>query len=456
MKTFDTINPENGHTLNTYTYLTEAELSDRLSLSASAYKWWKCQSFQYRTQCITAIIKKMEENIESAAQLITQEMGKPIVQAFTEIHKCIDLCQYYSGLSEATLALEHIPMDDYHKSYVRFDPIGVIFGIMPWNFPFWQVLRYSIPNILIGNTVLLKHAPNTTACGLFIEKLFIEADLPEGVFQTLVIDLPQVETVIAHAAVQGITLTGSNKAGSIVAALAGKYIKKSTLELGGNDAFIVMKDANVKSTAQIAAASRLNNTGQTCVSAKRFVVDQTIATEFIEAVIEEMKAYPGGNLYDEHTKLGFISRTDLAEKLLRQYCDAVINGAKVCLHTQREGNFFSPALLQTKADNPILKEELFGPIGLILTFSSESEMLHLVNDTPYGLSASIWTQDLDKAEALATGIDTGMVFVNDMVRSYPYLPFGGVKQSGYGRELSTAALKEFLNWKTIVIKQITS
>ncbi|XOD69022.1 MAG: aldehyde dehydrogenase family protein [Flavobacteriales bacterium AspAUS03] len=452
METFDTINPANGDTLNTYTYLTEVELSVRLSLSSSAYKGWKCRSFQDRAQCIAAITKKMGENIKSAAQLITQEMGKPIAQARAEIHKCIDLCQYYLGLSEAILAIEHIPMDNYSKSYVRFDPIGAILGIMPWNFPFWQVFRYSIPNLLIGNTILLKHAPNTTACGLFIENLFIETGLPEGIFQALLIDIPQVETVIAHAAVQGITLTGSNKAGSIVASLAGKYIKKSTLELGGNDAFIVMKDADLKNATQIAAAARLNNTGQTCISAKRFVVDQAIATEFIEAVIEEMKAYSGGNLYDEHTKLGFISRTDLAEKLLRQYCDAVINGAKVCLQTQREGNFFSPALLQAKSNNPILKEELFGPIGLVLTFSSESEMLRLVNDTPYGLSASIWTQDLDKAEVLTKEIDTGMVFVNEMVRSYPSLPFGGVKQSGYGRELSTGALKEFLNWKTVVIK----
>ncbi|XOD67917.1 MAG: aldehyde dehydrogenase family protein [Flavobacteriales bacterium Tduv] len=453
MKTFNTVNPVNGYILNTYAYLRETELIDKLLLTAQAYKKWKHLSFKDRARYISAIAKKTEENIEPAALLITKEMGKPIAQARAEIHKCIQLCHYYSNLPEETIGFENMPTSGYSKSFVRFDPIGAIFGIMPWNYPFWQVFRYSIPNLLVGNTILLKHALNTTACGLFIENIFIDTGFPKGTFQNLLIDLPQVETVIAHTTVQGVTLTGSNKAGSSVASLASKHIKKSVLELGGNDAFIVMKDADLNKAAQQAVASRLNNTGQTCVSSKRFIVDQAIASKFIEAVIEEMKNYQGGDLYDENTRLGFISRSDLSERLFRQYCDAVVHKAKICLPTKREENFFTPALLQVEVGNPILKEEIFGPIGLVMTFSEETEMLHLINDTPYGLSASLWTKDLSKAEILTYEIDTGMIFINEIARSYPHLPFGGVKQSGYGRELSISALKEFLNWKTILVKE---
>ncbi|WP_185853254.1 aldehyde dehydrogenase family protein [Blattabacterium cuenoti] len=450
---FQTVNPVDNNILKTYYFLSEKDIRTKLSIAHHAYKKWKDYPFNFKIKCLTKLYSCMQETIDITSYLITQEMGKPITQSRLEINKSISLCKYYCQLKES-IFFQKISTE-YEKSYVRFESIGAILGIMPWNYPIWQTIRSSIPNLLLGNVILIKPALNTAECSMILEKIFIESGFPEGVFQVLLIDIPKIESVIANTVIQGVSFTGSYLSGSIIGSLSGKYIKKSVLELGGNDAFVVMKDVeNLKNTAKLATESRLNNTGQTCVSAKRFIVDQSIVNDFIDIVIQEMKEYQRGDLYNESTKIGYISRSDLSEKLYQQYKNIILNGGKICLEINKDGNFFSPSLLRIEKDNSFVKkEEIFGPIGIVSVFYREEEIPDIVNNTCYGLGASIWTKDLEKAEKLSKKIDTGMVFINDIVKSDARLPFGGVKKSGYGRELSTLSIKEFSNWKTMVIKK---
>ncbi|WP_185862062.1 aldehyde dehydrogenase family protein [Blattabacterium cuenoti] len=451
---FQTINPVNNNILNTYYFLSEKEINNKLSVAFHAYKKWNNYSFYNKVLCLKKLYSCMQKTMDIIAYLITQEMGKPISQSRAEINKSINLCKYYCELKESIFCKKI--SSEYHKSYIKFESIGAILGIMPWNYPIWQTIRSTIPNLLLGNVLLIKPAINTAGCSLILEKIFIESGFPKGVFQVLLIDVTKIESVIANPVVQGVSFTGSSLSGSIIGALAGKYIKKSVLELGGNDAFVVMKDVeNIKNTAILATESRLNNTGQTCISAKRFIVDESIVNDFIDLVIQEMKKYHKDDLYNESTKIGYISRSDLSEKLYQQYKDIILNGGKICLETNKNGNFFSPSLLRIENDNFIVKkEEIFGPIGIISVFSKEEDIPDIVNNTCYGLGVSIWTKNLEKAEKLSRKIDTGMVFINDIVKSDPRFPFGGVKKSGYGRELSTLSLQEFSNCKTIIIKKL--
>jgi NAD-dependent aldehyde dehydrogenases len=450
---FQTINPVNDNVLKTYCFLSDKNINIKLSESNSVYNKWKNFSFDFRIKCLIKLYSYMEKSIDIIAYSITQEMGKPISQSYAEVNKSINLCKYYCELKES-IFLQKIHTE-YELSYVKFESIGVILGIMPWNYPIWQTIRSSIPNLLLGNGILIKPALNTVGSSLILEKIFLESDFPKGIFQVLLIDVNQIESVIAHPAIQGVTFTGSTLAGSIIGSLSGKHIKKSVLELGGNDAFVVMKDAeNIKRIAKLAVESRLNNTGQTCISAKRLIVDQAIIDDFIDAVIQEMKTYHRGDLFDETTKIGYISRNDLSVKLYQQYKNIIIHGGKICLELTKDGNFFSPSLLKVENDNCIVKqEEIFGPIGIISSFSKEEIIPDIVNNTTYGLGASIWTKDLEKAEKISRKIDTGMVFINEIVKSDSRFPFGGVKKSGYGRELSSLSIKEFSNWKTVIIKK---
>ncbi|WP_185869347.1 aldehyde dehydrogenase family protein [Blattabacterium cuenoti] len=450
---FHTINPVDNKILKTYYFLSEKDIKAKLSIAGHAYKKWKNYSFNSKVKCLTALYFCMKKNIEIISHFITQEMGKPIYQSRLEVSKSINLCEYYCKLKKSIFFQEiHT---EYEKSYVRFEPIGVILGIMPWNYPIWQTIRSTIPNLLLGNVIIIKPSLNTTSCCMILEKMFVECGFPEGIFQILLIDVSKIESVISDSVIQGVTFTGSSLSGSIIGSLSGKYIKKSILELGGNDAFVIMKDVeNIKKTAKLAIKSRLNNTGQTCISAKRFIVDKSILDDFIDIVIQEMKKYKKGNLYHESTKIGYISRSDLSEKLYQQYKNIISNGGKICLESKRNGNFFSPSLLKIEKDNPIIsKEEIFGPIGIVSSFSVEEEIPNIVNNTCYGLGSSIWTKDLEKAETLSKKIDTGMVFINEIVKSDVRFPFGGVKKSGYGRELSIFSIKEFSNWKTVIISK---
>ncbi|AFJ90939.1 aldehyde dehydrogenase family protein [Blattabacterium sp. (Blaberus giganteus)] len=450
---FQTINPVDDNVLKTYYLLSNKDINIKLSEAHHAYMKWKNFSFNYKVQCLMKLYFCMQKSIDIIAYSITQEMGKPITQSYAEVNKSIDLCKHYCELKES-IFMKKIHTE-YEFSYVKFESLGAILGIMPWNYPIWQTIRSTIPNLLLGNVILIKPAFNTTGSSLILEKIFLESGFPKGVFQILLIDVNKIEPVIAHPVIQGVTFTGSALIGSIIGSLSGKYIKKSILELGGNDAFVVMKDVeNIEKIAKLATESRLNNTGQTCISAKRFIVDKTIIDDFIDAVIQEMKTYQRGNLYDESTKIGYISRYDLSEKLYQQYKDIIINGGKICLEITKDGNFFSPSLLRVEYDNCIVKkEEIFGPIGIIFSFSQEKIIPDIINDTLYGLGASIWTKDLEKAEEISKKIDTGMVFINEIVKSDPRFPFGGVKKSGYGRELSSLSIKEFSNWKTVIINK---
>ncbi|BBA17429.1 aldehyde dehydrogenase family protein [Blattabacterium cuenoti] len=451
---FQTINPVDNKVLNTYHYLSSKNINIKLYEAQNAYQKWKNYSFNSKVQCLRRLYSCIQKNKNLIAYSITQEMGKPITQSYAEVNKSINLCEYYCDLKKS-IFFEKI-FTEYKDSYVIFESIGSILGIMPWNYPIWQTIRSTIPNLLLGNVILIKPSINTTECSLILEKIFLESDFPKGIFQILLIDINQIESVIAHPIIQGVTFTGSTLTGGIIGSLSGKYIKKSILELGGNDAFVVLKDVkNIKKIAKIATKSRLNNTGQTCISAKRFVVDKSIIDDFIEAVIQEMKTYNKGNLYDESTKIGYISRSDLSEKLYQQYKTIIINGGKICLEIIKDGNFFYPSLLKVENNNCIVKEEeIFGPIGIIFPFSQEKEIPDIVNNTPYGLGTSIWTKDLEKAEKISRKINTGMIFINEVVKSDPRFPFGGVKKSGYGRELSDLTIKEFSNWKTVIIKEL--
>ncbi|WP_185850914.1 aldehyde dehydrogenase family protein [Blattabacterium cuenoti] len=450
---FQTINPVDNHIINTYSFINNQDIKEKLFLSDKAYSIWSNDSFSYRRKKIFQLSKSMKHIIDIIAYLITQEMGKPISQSRIEVDKCIKLCEYYSNLEES-IFLQKISASEYEKSYVKYESIGVLLGIMPWNYPIWQTIRFAIPNILLGNVVILKPSTNTAGCSLLLEKIFIDSGFLKGIFQIFLIDIPQIEILISNPIIRGVSFTGSHTAGSYVGSLSGKYIKKSILELGGNDAFVVMKDvSDIKETAILATKSRLNNTGQTCISAKRFIVEDVIIDDFIDLVIQEMKKYNKGDLHDEQTRIGYISRVDLSEKLYKQYQDIILNGGKICLKAIRDENFFSPSLLRIENNNfSFNKEELFGPIALISSFSKEKELLSIVNDTSYGLGASIWTKDLEKAEKLSNKIETGMVFINEIVKSDPRFPFGGTKKSGYGRELSILSIKEFTNCKTIIIK----
>ncbi|QIK16522.1 aldehyde dehydrogenase family protein [Blattabacterium sp. DPU] len=451
---FHTINPVDDNVLKTYYFLSNQNIQAKLSEAQNAYKEWKNYPLNSKIECLKQLYFYMEKTIDIMAFSITQEMGKPITQSYTEIYKSIYLCKYYCELKESTFIKKIYT--EYKISYVKFESIGVILGIMPWNYPIWQTIRSTIPNLLLGNVIMIKSALNTTGCSLLLEKIFLESGFPKGVFQVILIDTNQIESVIAHPAIQGITFTGSTLVGSIIGSLSGKYVKKSVLELGGNDAFVVMKDVkNIEKIAKLATESRLNNTGQTCISAKRFIVDEAIIDDFIDAVIQEMKTYNRGDLYDESTKIGYISRNDLTKKLYQQYKNIILNGGKICLEITKNGNFLSPSLLRIENDNCIVqKEEIFGPIGVISSFSQEKEISDIVNNTPYGLGVSIWTKDLEKAEKISKKIDTGMVFINEIVKSDSRFPFGGVKKSGYGRELSTLSIKEFSNWKTVILKEL--
>ncbi|WP_196893200.1 NAD-dependent succinate-semialdehyde dehydrogenase [Aureivirga marina] len=449
---FETINPENQEVIQEYTYLTLEQLHEKLDLSKHAFTYWKTESLEARKFLINNVKELLITKKLDYANVITTEMGKPISQSIAEIEKCAALCDYYIGIVDESLAHREFHTE-FKKSYVRYDPIGAVFGIMPWNFPFWQVFRYVIPNILVGNVVLLKHAQITTGCSLKMQELFEEAELPKGVFQALVLDKKHTEEVIKNSIVAGVTLTGSEPAGRIVASLAGKYLKKSVLELGGSDPFLVCKDADIVKAAKNAVFSRLINTGQTCISAKRFIVEKEVSEKFITAAILEIERIKSGSLLDENTQIGFMAREDLADTLEKQLEDLERSGGEILVGGDRDGNFFSPSLVKVDKENTYANyEELFGPIGVVTVVDSEEEMISIANNTPFGLGAAVWSENIEKAEEIAGKIEAGCVAINDFVKSDPRFPFGGVKNSGYGRELSSNALHEFVNIKTVYVK----
>ncbi|HWV65002.1 NAD-dependent succinate-semialdehyde dehydrogenase [Chitinophaga sp.] len=450
---FTSINPFTQETIAVYTAHTPEETEQKLQLGHKAYLELLQVPLEQRRQWMMQVAQSMKDHADEHAALITREMGKTLKEARAEVLKCATSAEYYA--ENIVEMLQHKPIQsDAYKSYVSYEPKGIILAIMPWNFPYWQVFRFAIPNILAGNTGILKHASNVSGCALAIEKIFAESNFPAGTFQSLLVSSKDIEPIIADPRVQGVTLTGSTPAGKSVAALAGKYIKKTVLELGGSDPFIVLKDADLETAAKTAVQGRMQNAGQSCIAAKRWIVEKEIVPAFTAEVKRILQDLKQGDPTQESTQMGPMARPDLAEELAKQLQDSINQGAKLELGGTHEGCNFAPTLL-TGVTNKMtaFKEETFGPLAVIIEAADEAAAIALANETQFGLGAALWTSDLDKAAQLATQIESGNVFINAMVRSDARLPFGGVKQSGYGRELSLEGTHEFLNVKTVYIQQ---
>ena len=448
---FKSINPFTQQVIAEHEVLTNGQLNKKLALAETAFKNWRNTSFQERADKMRKLANILRGNSAALGLLITNEMGKILAEGIAEVEKSAGNCDFYADNAEKMLRDKYY--DTAFKSMSVYDPMGAVFAIMPWNYPFWQVLRYAAPTIMGGNVTLLKHAPNVIDCAKAIENAFLEAGFPEGVFQQIVVDIPQVESVIASDIVCGITLTGSEMAGSSVAALAGKHIKKSVLELGGSDAFIILDDANIEKAAAVATQSRMLNAGQACICAKRFIVTEKIADEFTTLFTQKINALQQGNPLQNGINMGSLARLDLAEKLSRQLEKSVQQGAKILVGGGRDICNFQPTLIDfVDANNIAFQEETFGPLATIIRAKDENDAVSIANNHRYGLASSIWTADREKAYKLARHIEAGSVFVNSLVRSDSRIPFGGTKKSGYGRELSEIGIKEFMNIKSIVIE----
>lgn len=448
---FKSINPYTNEVLEEFETFSDQQIQIALSKAEQAFMQWRKTSYDQRAEHLKKAASILRKEQDKFARTITLEMGKAISEAKAEVVKCAWVCEYFAEHGEEFLKDETIA-SDAQKSYVSYEPIGAVLAIMPWNFPFWQVFRFAAPSLMAGNVGLLKHAPNVSRCALQIEEIFREAGFPVGVFQTLIIDVDKVESIIAHPFVQAATLTGSEKAGASVAALAGKHIKKTVLELGGSDPFIVLGDADLENTAKVAVQARMMNAGQSCIAAKRFIVVDPIRDAFVEKVKQHIFQLNTGDPLQESTTTGPLARVDLAENLARQVQQSIDKGADLMLGGEQDGARFQPTLLRSvEPGMPAFDEETFGPAMTIINAKNETEAIALANRTPYGLGASIWTTDIDRGNAMAKEIFAGAVFINSLVKSDPRLPFGGVKKSGYGRELSYLGIKEFVNAKTVYI-----
>jgi succinate-semialdehyde dehydrogenase/glutarate-semialdehyde dehydrogenase len=448
---FKSINPFSQLIIAEHEVLTNAQLNQKLQLSERAFKNWRQTTFEQRADRMKKLANILRENKAALGLLITNEMGKVLSESISEVEKSAGNCDFYAENAEKMLKDEYY--DTPFKSLSVYDPMGAVFAIMPWNYPFWQVLRYAAPAIMAGNVTLLKHAPNVIGCAKAIENVFLEAGFPEGVFQQITIDIPQVESVISADIVHGVTLTGSEMAGSSVASLAGKHIKKSVMELGGSDAFIVLNDANLEKAATVATQSRMLNAGQACICAKRFIVTEKVADEFTALFTQKIKSLQQGNPLQQGINMGPLARLDLAEKLANQLEKSLQQGAKLIVGGEREDCNFQPTLIDfVDSNNIAFQEETFGPLATVIRAKDENDAVTIANNHRYGLASAIWTEDRENAYRLARRIEAGNVFVNSLVRSDSRVPFGGIKKSGYGRELGAIGIKEFMNMKSLIIE----
>jgi len=448
---FKSINPYNGEEVGSYTGLTTAELDGKLAKSQTAFETWKKVPIAERAALMVRAGQVLRDNIEAYALMITLEMGKPISESRGEITKCAWVCDYYAENAVEFLTDEIIETDA-KKSFVRHDPIGAVFAIMPWNFPFWQVFRFAAPTLIAGNTGLLKHAPNVFGCAKQIEEVFTKAGFPEGVFQNLIVHHDTTEQIIAHDAVQAITLTGSEGAGSAVAAIAGKYIKKTLLELGGNNAFIVWEDADIDKAVQKALVARMLNCGQSCIAAKRFILLEGIYDEFVSKFTEAVDKLVSADPKNETTQVGPLARKDLADQLQRQVKDSISQGAELLLGGEQNNAYHQPTVLgNVTAEMPAFKEETFGPLAAMIKAKDINEAFRLSEQSRYGLGVTICTTNTEMALKMASEVSDGAYFINELVKSDPRLPFGGTKYSGYGRELAKDGILEFVNRKTVYL-----
>lgn len=451
-----TINPATGEQLETY----ETHDSDQITwmLARAWTTWqddWRHAPIGDRVAVLAKAADVFESRREELAELATREMGKPITGSRAEIDKCAWLCRHY--VENAERYLEPQPVEtDARSSYVRYDPMGPILAVMPWNYPYWQVMRFAVPNLAAGNTALLSHSNNTTGVGLACQEIFEQAGAPEGAFQTLVVGHDALAEVIGDDRVRGVTLTGSDKAGRAVASTAGQHLKKTVLELGGSDACIVLDDADLDRAAEVGADSRLLNSGQSCIAAKRFIVLEDVYEDFLERFVGEVESRAVGDPMDETTEIGPIAREDLRVSLHRQVQATVNQGGEVATGGQPidgPGFFYAPTVLRdVHPESTAASEETFGPVAAVMPAASEEVALALANSSRFGLGAAIWSDDRERAERMAVQVEAGSVFINELVKSDPRLPFGGVKDSGYGRELSWPGAREFTNVKTVWVE----
>lgn len=448
------VNPYTGETLTEHKEFTSEDIDKALNVSTATFKEWRKTSFEERAGLMKKVAEELRTNKRSYAETMTKEMGKPISQSEAEIEKCAWVCEYYAENAEAHLAPEEISTDA-DKSFISYEPLGTILAVMPWNYPFWQVFRFAAPALMAGNVGVLKHASNVMMCGNNLEKIFKRAGFPEGCFQNLVIGSDKVEQVIKDERVKAVTLTGSTAAGSAVAATAGKEIKKTVLELGGSNALVVFEDANLEEAVKVCVQARFQNTGQSCIAGKRLLLQDTIADKFLESFKKQVEVLKSGDPLNEDTYIGVQAREDLAEDLDKQVQRSVKEGAKVLIGGKRKGAYYEPTILTgVTQDMPVFKDETFGPAIGATTFKTEQEAVDLVNATQFGLGVSIFTTNYKKAQNLVPQFEDGAVFVNELVKSDPRLPFGGTKKSGYGRELSFVGIREFVNTKTVFFKDL--
>ncbi len=449
---FKSINPFNGEEVGSFKGLTFDELERKLAESNKVFGEWRNVAIEDRAKLMVKVGEVLRANREEYAKMISLEMGKPIIESRNEITKCAWVCDYYATNAASFLADEIIETDA-QKSFVRHDPIGAIFAIMPWNFPFWQVFRFAAPTLMAGNTALLKHASNVFGCATLIEEVFLKAGFPTGVFQNLIVHHDTTEQIIAHDTVQAVSLTGSEKAGSSVAALAGKYIKKTVLELGGNNAFIVWEDADLDAAVQTAITARMLNGGQSCIAAKRFILLEGIYDEFIEKFTAAFDQLVSGDPLDETTQVGPLARQDLSDTLNRQIHDSIALGAILVRGGEQNGAYHQPTILSdVNPSMPAFKEETFGPLAAMIKVKTIEEAFQLANQSRFGLGLTVFTKNTTKALEMSSLVSDGAYFINDLVKSDPRLPFGGTKYSGYGRELSKDGILEFVNRKAVYLK----
>jgi succinate-semialdehyde dehydrogenase/glutarate-semialdehyde dehydrogenase len=452
---FTSINPATAEKVWTCDAWDAAQIEDTVAETALATPAWAAVSPAERCRLLRRAAEVLRNNIEELAGLITVEMGKLGGEARAEVEKCAVACDYYAEHGPEFIADELIP-SDAGRSLVAYQPLGTVLAVMPWNFPFWQVFRFAAPALAAGNTALLKHASNVPQCALAIERVFADAGFPRGVFRTLMVGAAQVESLIADSRVHAVTLTGSEPAGRKVAAAAGAHLKKTVLELGGSDPFIVLADADLDMTVRNAVVSRFQNAGQSCIAAKRFIVVDDIADTFLARFKGEVEALKAGDPGDADTTLAPMARNDLRDELHKQVSESIAHGAEPvtgCAPLPGPGYFYAASLLDRVAPGmPAYEQELFGPVAAVIRVGDEAEALAVANASRFGLGGSVWTQDSARGERLARRVQSGACFVNGMVKSDPRLPFGGVKASGYGRELSRHGLREFVNAKTIWIR----
>jgi succinate-semialdehyde dehydrogenase / glutarate-semialdehyde dehydrogenase len=449
------INPANGEMLKTYDEMNAAKVAAALDQAHQTWTSWRKTAFVERARLMTRAGSILRERKEELARLMALEMGKPIKQGIAEAEKCAWVCDYYAENAELHLAPDVIKTESL-KSYVAFEPLGVVLAVMPRNFPFWQVFRFAAPALMAGNTGVLKHSSNVPGCALEIETIFKLAGFPDGAFRALLIGSRQVQAVIEHPLVRAVTLTGSTPAGKSVAAQAGAVLKKTVLELGGSDPYIVLEDADLELAVQTCVNSRLTNSGQSCINAKRFIVAEPILPSFTEKYVALMKSKKVGDPLLEETEVGPLARHDLRAELHQQVIASVKRGARVLLGGEipsGSGAYYPPTVLsEVKPGMPAYDDELFGPVAAIISAKNEDDAGRIANDSVFGLGAAVFTRDLKRGERIAREIEAGSTFVNALVSSDPRLPFGGIKQSGYGRELGSYGIREFVNIKTVCIK----